>query len=205
MPDDSSQRTLAPDSLLWIVVTLAVFGSLLIADYLRPASTDPGELAASGYVTIESARLQPLALTHHDGSEVGIEQFEGNWHLVFFGFSSCPDICPTTLSVLNQVVEGMGDRSPGVVMISVDPLDTAAPLGRYVQAFNKGFVGLTGSTGEIQKLATQLQVVFARTADDQGYSHTTNIALVDPRGVFVGYFKIPHRAEYIIRTLKALM
>jgi cytochrome oxidase Cu insertion factor (SCO1/SenC/PrrC family) len=94
----------------WILITVVVLGSLLAAIWLRPTDQDQ----IPGYTPlIERNLLGPFELTHHDGHPINSDFFAGDWTLVFFGFTHCPDVCPTTLSVLNKVV-GVGRQRPAI-------------------------------------------------------------------------------------------
>jgi protein SCO1 len=187
-----------------LIVTLIVFGSLMIANHLRPETVGQEELATWGYVAnYEVLPLTAFSLKNHDDVPVDQQIFHGDWTLVFFGFTYCPDICPTTLSVLNSVVETM-DHAPRVVMVSVDPdRDTTELLRRYVTAFNPSFVGVSGDHAEVRNLASQLHVVYDTTEDT--VNHTTNVALLNPLGEYVGHFRVPHRPQMMVRALAALM
>jgi len=184
----------------WILITVVVFGSLLAAVWLRPA--DQSQIP--GYTPMmERNLLQPFELTHHDGNSISSDFFGGDWTLVFFGFTHCPDVCPTTLSVLNKLVTELGDNAPRVVFVGVDPERDRDLLKDYVQAFNPNFHGVTGGRSELQNLASQLHAVFA--VDNDQVTHTSNIMLVNPNAEFVGYFSVPHRPEVMAQALGELM
>lgn len=184
----------------WILVTIVVFGSLLAAIWLRP--TDQNKIP--GYTPlIERNLLGPFELSHHDGRLINSDFFAGDWTLVFFGFTHCPDVCLTTLSVLNQLVIGMGENAPRVVFVGVDPERDRALIKGYVHAFNPDFHGVTGGLTELQNLGYQLQTLFA--LDNDMVTHTSNIMLVNPDAEFVGYFRVPHRPDTMARALGELM
>jgi protein SCO1/2 len=193
----------------WLVATLLVFGALLVANYLRPALINKEELEQLGYVVLEEkTTLKQIPMVDHEGQTAGIEMFQGRWSLVFFGFTYCPDVCPTTLAVLNRLTEILGDLAPQVILVSVDPeRDTSAVLGDYVSSFNPDFIGLTGSSEALVDFADQLHMMFARVPGIPEYTiqHSTHIAVIDPNGDFTGYFRIPHREETMATALRQLM
>ena len=119
---------------------------------------------------------------------------------MFFGYTHCPDICPTTLAMLRKVEHDLAGHTSTPrqhVLVSVDPArDTLDHLARYVSAFGPPFVGVTGSDGELSKLARQVGAVYLRgEPDDDGsylVDHTASIMLIDPRGRLVALFGMPH-------------
>ena len=125
------------------------------------------------------------------------------WTFVFFGYTSCPDICPTTLYVLNSV-QGLEDDKAGgdaidmqVVFISVDPKrDSTEKLAKYMRYFNKKFIGATASKTKIDRLTRQFNagyIVEPETSPGQYLvAHTSAIFLVDPLGRLVANFSQPH-------------
>lgn len=163
----------------------------------------------------EPRPLQPFTLTDHTGNSFGIEQLMGKWSFVFFGYTHCPDVCPTTMSVLNSVANRLGNSAPAVqyIFVSVDPeRDTPAQLGEFVTWFNGDFIGVTGTDQELEKLTRQLGVVYMRIADEKqagGYTvdHTASVLLFDPDGRFHAVFSAPlnaaELAEDLLRLAKA--
>ena len=133
------------------------------------------------------------------------KRLEGAWTFMFFGYTHCPDICPTTLATLRQVELDLPEHASAPrqhVLVSVDPArDTVEHLAGYVSSFGPAFLGVTGSDGELSKLAREVGAVFFRgePEDDGSYfvEHTASIMLVDPRGRLVALFGMPHDAAAI--------
>jgi len=131
---------------------------------------------------------------------------QGVWSFLFFGYTHCPDVCPTTLSVLNSVAQKLGSDARDVrfVFISVDPeRDTPETLARFVSYFNGDFIGVTGEPGAIERLTKQLGVLYMRVAssDNPGsylMDHTASVFLVDPDGRYHAVFSPPITAEKIV-------
>ncbi|MFO1465526.1 MAG: SCO family protein [Steroidobacteraceae bacterium] len=128
-------------------------------------------------------------------------QLQGRWSLVFFGYLSCPDVCPTTLLTLADLHRRLKAQGESVaqmqfVFISVDPArDTPERLAPYLAYFDPGFIGLSGEPAQLAALARSLGAVYAERVDERGLrsmEHSTSIVLVDPRGWVVGAFPAPH-------------
>ncbi|MBV6391179.1 MAG: hypothetical protein KPEEDBHJ_00387 [Anaerolineales bacterium] len=133
---------------------------------------------------------------------------KGKLILVFFGYTNCPDFCPTTLSKLKQVHDQLGDDVNRVlfVMISVDPeRDTPAKVAAYVAQFNAEFIGLSGSLEELQPIWTEFGlVVEKRVVDNAGsysMSHTTSVYVIDQSGDFVKIIPYDANVTDIINEL----
>jgi protein SCO1 len=161
----------------------------------------------------ETPRLLPsVTLTRHDGSSFTIDDLKGQWNIINFGYTYCPDICPTNMADLNiaykQLTEqGLADQLQ-VWMISVDPeRDTPEQLAQYVPYFNDDFVGVTGDLNEITTLGTQLSAVFYPEGSGDSYTvaHSDNFAIVDPQGHFVALMRPPHQPSNVVTVVQALL
>ncbi len=164
------------------------------------ALPSPRTVAAFEAVDTSGAAASQAALTGHPS-------------LVFFGFTHCPDVCPTTLALLAGVQKQVVGNEPGlanlkVALISVDPeRDTPDKLGQYISAFRGDFIGLTGSTSQISAIAKAFSV--ASTKVDLGggnytVDHSATVFAVDARGRIVAVFTPPLRAEALVRDLRKL-
>jgi protein SCO1/2 len=129
-----------------------------------------------------------LALTGTDGKPYTLDALKGKVTIVLFGFTQCPDVCPTSLAELTQVMKLLGKDSTRVqvVLITVDPeRDTSEVLRAYVSGFDPQFLGLTGTLEQIKKAAASFKVYFAKTPGVQGnYSmdHSASFYLMDAQG-----------------------
>ncbi|MFT6956753.1 MAG: protein SCO1/2 [Halieaceae bacterium] len=137
-------------------------------------------------------------LVDHHGAPFTPLSLEGRWSLVFFGFTNCPDICPTTMAFLDQFVSQLADdevNDTDVIMVSVDPVrDTVAQLAAYVPYFNADFLGVTGEYLAIHRVATALNTPFRKVpgqGEDYLIDHSANVALINPRGDYHGFFRAP--------------
>ena len=158
--------------------------------------------------------LTAFSLTDHKDHAFDLASLKGKWSFLFFGFTHCPDVCPTTLSVLARTHEYIAKGKAGsegiqFVFISVDPnRDTALKLGQYVEYFDTTILGVTGNDAEIAKLAAQLgaeyRVAFTPGEENYPVYHTTAVFLVDPRGRYHAMFTPPLDAETIGRRFNVL-
>ncbi|WP_292057805.1 MULTISPECIES: SCO family protein [unclassified Brevundimonas] len=146
--------------------------------------------------TTDVATGQPLVggdftLTDQDGKTVDQTILNGKWTLVFFGFTYCPDYCPTTLGVLNAVQERMGDKADDlqIVFISIDPeRDTPQMLKDYLSSdgFPDGVIGLTGTPEQVAKAAKAYRAFYQKVGEGEGYTmnHGLTVYLMGPDGKF---------------------
>jgi protein SCO1/2 len=171
-------------------------------------------------VTLTSALALPVpkpvpafSLLNQDGEPVDQSVFEGQWDLVFFGFTHCPDICPTTLQVLAAAKKALAEQGletlPRIVLVSVDPeRDSPEVLGQYIDYFGDGNLGLTGTLEEIRKLTGGLGIFFEKhTGDGENYSvdHSAAVLVIDPDGGFHSLFSGPHVVDNFVHDLPILM
>jgi protein SCO1/2 len=199
-------------------------GKLALYAVIAVVAAGLGLLAATRWSTppapeqalmLERPRPLPeFALTDHTGVEFGPARLRGHWTFLFFGFTHCPDICPTTLQTLAQARAELEDlpaaQRPAVVMVSVDPgRDTPAQLAGYVPYFDPEFLGVVGAEDALRALTGNLGVAYGYTpdADGEGYTvdHTAAIFLVDPAGRLAAVFGTPHNAERIAADYRAVL
>ncbi|WP_439101750.1 SCO family protein [Congregibacter sp.] len=189
-----------------VVMTIAavlVFMLIVVAGFIhrigQPRLMSDGELQANGLYLMDPPRdFGDFALTDHRGQPFTPAALEDQWTLVFFGFTNCPDVCPTTMAFLDQFVgqlEGTEAKDTKVVMISVDPgRDTVEKLASYVPYFNEDFRGVTGEFLDLFRFATALNTPFRKVpgqGEDYQVDHSANVVLINPRGHYHGFFKAP--------------
>ncbi len=164
-------------------------------------------LASGGRKGGEFSIGGPFTLTDAQGKTVTDRDFRGKWLLVYFGYTFCPDVCPTTLNQLAAALGALGAKADEVVpvFITIDPQrDTPAVMGQYVAAFSPRLVGLTGTPEQIEKVAKEYRVYYAphRTGpgpNDYTMDHTSLIYLMGPDGSFVA----PIRADQTAAEMAA--
>jgi len=142
-----------------------------------------------GQILQSSEPVADFALKAHTGQQVRLSDWRGRWVALYFGYTFCPDVCPTTLAQLAQARRRLGADAARVqvIMVTVDPeRDTPERLAAYMSAFDPTFVGLTGTPAEIAAVAGPLGVYFARqeVKGAAGYlvDHTASVLLLDPEG-----------------------
>lgn len=150
----------------------------------------------------------PFALTDQTGQRRTDRDFRGHWVLLYFGYSYCPDVCPTTLALMSNVLDKLGAQSSRIVpvFITVDPArDTPSVLKSYLGAFGPRFVGLTGSAADIAKVAHAYRAYYEkRPLPGGGYSvdHSSVIYLLDPQGRFVKAYDDTAKSDAIADDLR---
>jgi cytochrome oxidase Cu insertion factor (SCO1/SenC/PrrC family) len=148
-------------------------------------------------VTGEALITSRFSLVDHTGRPVTERDYLGRWQLVFFGYTSCPDVCPTTLAYMASVLDILGGKADRVapLFISVDPArDTPEVLAEYVAAFHPRLIGLTGTVEQVAAAAQAFRVYYERmdeTAAPEGYqmAHSGYIYLMTPKGRFEAAFR----------------
>jgi len=196
---------------LIIILLLGVAIAAGLALALRNAGEPAAPLAAT--ILPVGNDLPDFALVDQDGQPVDRTVFEGQWDLVFFGFTHCPDICPATMTVLGQAkreLEAEGRQPlPRVVLVSVDPeRDTPEAMARYVAYFGDGNLGLTGELDELGKLTNALGIFFQKAGSDDGaygVDHSTVVLVIDPQGRLKALFTAPHDVANLVHDLPLIM
>lgn len=157
--------------------------------------------------------LPAFALLDETGSAIGRDAFVGQWSLVFFGFTHCPDICPLTLQVLSGARRTLSDSGqdplPQIVLVSVDPeRDTPEVMQTYLGNFGDGTKGVTGDLDELQKLTKSLGIFFAKSVREDGsYSvdHSAVVLVINPDGQFHALFGAPHEIDNFVHDLPIIL
>jgi protein SCO1/2 len=198
-------------TILVVVVGLIIGAAAAIAVF-------PGArqalIPSSGPITSGKARVGgPFTLTDDTGKRVTDKDYRGRHMLVFFGFTSCPDICPAGLQLISAAIENLGPKADRLtpIFISVDPeRDTPAKLGAYVKNFDPRLVGLTGTPEEIAAVTRAYKVYFkkvpnAESPGDYGMDHTSIIYVMDPSGEFVAHFTPTTTVEEMTAKLDKLL
>jgi protein SCO1/2 len=155
----------------------------------------------------------PFTLTDHTGKRVTDQDFRGKLLLVFFGFTNCPDVCPTALQVMAAALDKLGPNAARItpVLISVDPAhDTPAVLATYVASFHPRLVGLTGSQAEIDAVAKAYRVYVKKVPDPKstaGYTmdHSSIIYVIGPDGTYRAHFTHATSADAMAERLAAIV
>jgi protein SCO1 len=161
-----------------------LFCSIIICSFV--AGCDRGPQFRSTDIT-GAPYGHTLELTDHTGKPRRLEDFRGKAVVLFFGFTRCPDICPTTLADIAQAVKSLGADAERVqvLMVSVDPeRDTPEALAKYVTAFDPRFVALRGDLEATKKVAGEFKIFFekAKSGDSYTVNHSAQSYVIDPQG-----------------------
>jgi protein SCO1/2 len=195
-------------ALVALVMGLTVFKTLNRSGQLNPA-----ELLDAGIVLLPQSRPLPeLTLIDVEGQPQAVAALTGRWTLMFFGYTFCPDICPTTLAELRQLNGLLGEEDRQrvqVVMVSVDPnRDTPQQLKQYLGFFDAGYRGLTGPLGDIQALSGRVGIPFIpgdESLPNYTVDHSGNLALLGPDGRQHGFIRAPLKVQKLAEALPALL
>jgi cytochrome oxidase Cu insertion factor (SCO1/SenC/PrrC family) len=171
-------------------------------------------LPASGLRSVGQAMVGgPFRLTDQNGKQVTEQDFRGRFMLVYFGFTYCPDVCPTALQVMAAALDKLGPKAERItpVLITVDPeRDTPAQLAQYVKSFHPRLVGLTGSPQEVEAAAKAYRVYVKKAPDPKstaGYTmdHSSIVYVMGPDGQYRAHFTHATSPDTMADRLAALL
>ncbi len=209
------------------LVVIAIFAGTFYSNYMRQQSNKAHQAISitnniNGTVFSQPRTISPFKLVSNTNHPFTNANLKGHWTLMFFGFTNCPDICPTTMAVLKQFYDQLGatasNKKPQVVLVSVDPKrDTPKALNDYVQVFNKHFIGVTGNEIQIKQLTHEMGVVYMQIMQKQGehaqggharhytIDHSGVILLIDPNGDLYALFNNPQNAKILVKDYNAVV
>lgn len=173
--------------------------------------------AAGGYLLWQNGQLPqaatvggPFSLIDGDGRRVTEADFKGKWLMIFFGYTFCPDACPTALGAMAEAMDRMGVQADQVqpIFITVDPeRDTPQVMKAYVGNFGPKIVGLTGTSAEIAAVAQAFRVYYKKAGDGANYmmDHSTAILVMNPEFQFAGIIPGDAKPAQMIERLNGMM
>lgn len=163
---------------------------------------NPIQLNSGTYVS-KPSKIKPFELMDHHGNTFSVQQLEGHWSLLFFGFSSCPMICPVTLDKLQQVnMQLPASKKLQMIFVSVDPEhDTIQHLNDYMRAYDPYFIAIRGPMSEINTLQQEFHVHVSKTPQ----SHGAEIILINPLGQIQAYFNSSITSQELLMDLDKLI
>ena len=181
---------------LIILVVIAAYGFAINL----PTFISKTPVLETGKALAQPMELVAFDLVDHTGKPFQYKDLKEEWSLIFFGYSKCPDVCPTTVFKLTEIYRILDEdkvikQQPQVIFISIDPdRDNPETLKKYLASFNPEFIGVTGTLDEIKKLTAKLSVYFQKIGDeDENYlyemNHTAGLFLTNPDGKLVASFK----------------
>lgn len=199
-----------------VLVTVAAIALVLgavVAKVNRQAPLDRDVLSNSGIFLFDSPRSLPsVELQSSTGDDWSEQDLVGQWDLLFFGYTFCPDICPTTMADLRTVAESLPPAARerlSVTMVSVDPeRDTPQQLSEYLAYFKAGFKGVTGEPTELATLAQALSVAYIPPdTSEENYlvDHSGQVVMVNPEGQYVGFIRPPFKTDELSLWLPRIM
>lgn len=154
--------------------------------------------------------ISPFTLTDDTGKPFTNDNLKGHWTFMFFGFTHCGDVCPTTLTELNKTYQQLqkdlpADQLPQVVFVSVDPdRDTVDVLHNYIKNYNPNFIAATGNADNLNVFVKDLGVYFAKVpsqdANNYGVHHSSQLYLLNPDGNWVDIFTYPIQADQLAKN-----
>lgn len=184
----------------------------------RIASPDSTTTLIQGVVINPPRKVGLPELYKDDGQTLTSTDMKGHWSLLFFGYTNCPDVCPTTLHVLAQTKKKAEKSAnalsfPSVYFISVDPArDKTGVLAEYVDYFDKDFTGIAGEESMIKALTLQLSAVYiimppedATRPDNYIVDHSSALYLLNPDGKLVAMFNPPFTTQTLLKDIKTVI
>jgi protein SCO1/2 len=196
--------------LLWIAVVIA--GAAAVAIYVAPKfRSEPVPASTSKPIPTASGFGGPFALTATDGKTVTEKTLAGRPYAIFFGFTRCPDVCPTSLARLAQLREQLGKDGMkfDIVFVSVDAgRDTPADLASYVALFKTPIIGLTGDAAQIAQVQKSFGIVVKKVPVEGGdytVDHTAGIYLMDAKGSFVTIIDYHENDKVALEKLRRII
>jgi protein SCO1/2 len=208
-----------------LLVVIALSAGILSFLHLDSRSTTDRQMERPEGLLWPQTRALPLdGLQDHNGQPFTHADLEGQWSLIFFGYTLCPDICPMTLATLHQTNRLLAQQSapnststPRIVLVSVDPArDTPDRLRDYLDFFNTSFqslgqptLGVTGNHPDLQRMTQAMGAVYMlENPDDQGHylvHHTASLFLISPQGQLVGILTSPHAPAELAQRIQAMV
>lgn len=201
------------------LVIAAGLGGFLIADTAKLSGGPAAKTKVIGTTgTVAGASIGgPFTLTNHRGEAVTEKDYLGKHTLIFFGFTHCPDICPTTMNEIAFALDQLGDRAKDVnaLFVTIDPeRDGPEALGDYMELFDKRITGLTGTPEQIAGVAKAFRIFYAKniSADERAkpkedrfylMDHSTITYLMSPTGEFIRHYSYGTPAKALADDIRA--
>lgn len=192
--------------LILFAAVIALAGGMLLSLALRPEAV----LLQSGTLLPQPRALPELDLLDDQKQPYPLARFKGHWTLIFPGFTACPDICPTTMALLKEVMKQLGPAGEQlqVAMLTVDPeRDTPERLGEYLHYFNPRFLGLSTPEPNLKRVAQTLGVVYLKVPQGQSYTmdHSAALVLINPQAEIAGYITPPFALDKLVQDFGKLL
>jgi len=199
--------------LLIITAIIAMSAGLWLAQNTKTNQVSLTTPTIQGAIYPTEKLINPFKLVNHLGNEFSNKNLKGHWSIVFVGYTHCPDICPTTLSLMSDVHRELSLQkmdSPHVIFLTIDPeRDTPNVMNNYIEYFNAEFTGLTGTLANIEKFTKNLNAVYRKapglggeiTIDDYLMDHSSALMLINPKGNLQSILTAPHTLGNVIDSI----
>lgn len=200
----------------FLIAALLIGAGIIGGGWFIGQSFEPARTSVQHATVFPEARaLSEFQLVDQAGQPFTRADLNGQWHLLFFGFTHCPDICPATLQILSvarsRLAEDPANELPEIILVSVDPeRDKPAILDAYVAHFGEGVTGITGDPGELHRLTAPLGIHYEAMPPDEtssGYqvNHSTAVLLMNPAAELQAIFSTPHSIDAFVHDLPIIM
>lgn len=220
----SSHISKKNNKLIWIILFFIIF--ILIGSFLMNKKARSGHQMAyaipvgvkiDGTILSKPKPVTAFSLESKKYHSFTLANLKGHWTLMFFGFSNCGYVCPTTLSALSKMTDQLisqlpASKLPQVVMVSVDPdRDTVSRIQEYVDSYHAGFIGVRGPMQSLKVLSDQMSVVFNKVASKDGdpkhymINHSAEIMLIDPNANLRAFFSFPHTGDQMAKDYMSIV
>lgn len=196
--------------LLFVLISVSVFALITYQSRLKPLTDDDLPAELQQHYLIGTKTISGMDMTDHTGQPFTEARFKGHWTFVFFGFVNCPDVCPTTMLVMQQVWKKLPDAAkadpkPQLLFISVDPeRDTQDKLASYVTFYHPEFIGARANHDKLDAVVRQFGALYGYEdgTDKDNYTvlHSAQVLLVDPQGNMRAIFSSPLDPDKLTNT-----
>ena len=207
----SENKVKAPRALYLVIATIIILATLAQFAFLKYGKPNDSirymDDGISATILYDAKPVTSFTLSNHKGETFSQDNLIGKWNFLSFGYTHCPDICPTTLKTLDHVDKMLREMDkdilPQTIFITLDPeRDDVKTLSEYIPWFNKDFIGLTGTAEQIAVLTKNLGILNLKREDESGeegyqIDHTVVIMLIDPKGRLRALSSAPHDAQTI--------
>lgn len=210
----SHKKTL---SILLLTMVVIAFVAIYFGIAQHQQKIRPSDIKIEGAYLSPAKEISDFRLTTNEGKSFSKDNLKGHWTLMFFGFTNCGVVCPTTMSNLNKMYKVLEkdlpeNKMPHILMVTVDPeRDTVDQMNSYVHTFNPHFMGATGEPNDLIALEKQLHIVAVKVQvdkedpEDYYYDHSAEILLINPEGKVQAYLSYPHKPEQLAKDYKLML
>lgn len=210
-PESKSKFMRMLPSIIVVFPMIAVVAGVSLSMMLNKPAPRP-ELSESVFYFPATRAVPEFQLTDHNGAVFDVDALKGKWSFLFFGYTHCPDICPTTLHSMAQMIQALGEDAAKTqfVFISVDPeRDTVERLASYIPFFSPHILGVTGTPEKLEAFAQGMWVPFLRvenpeSPEDYVMDHSTSILVIDPHARYHAIVSPPYTVDGVVENWRKM-